>query len=123
MSIPVLGWVAGLVALASILHLRLAFAAPGVTLTVPVPLAVVAVLAAAIAVVLVLACRAVLRPGDLPGARRERAVGCRAGPDDDDAIEGQVLPFPPPGRAACASAAQGRARASAASCAGSSPST
>ena len=63
MPIPVLGWVAGLVGLASILHLRLAFAAPGVTLTVPVPLALAAVLAAAIAVTLVLACRAILQPG------------------------------------------------------------
>jgi hypothetical protein len=62
MPIPVLAWTAVLVALASILHLRVAFAAPGLTLTVPVPLAVVALLAAAIAAVLVLACRAVLRP-------------------------------------------------------------
>jgi hypothetical protein len=62
MPIPVLAWVAGLVTLASVLHLRLTFAAPGVTLTVPVPLAVVVVLAAAIAVILVLACRAVLWP-------------------------------------------------------------
>jgi hypothetical protein len=62
MPIPVLGWIAGLATLASILHLRLAFAAPGVTLTVPVPLAVLAILAAAIAAALVLAARAVLRP-------------------------------------------------------------
>ena len=62
MPIPVLAWVAGLVTLASILHLRLAFTAPGVTLTVPVPLAMAAVLAAATAAVLFLACRAVLQP-------------------------------------------------------------
>jgi hypothetical protein len=63
MPIPVLAWVAGLVTLASVLHLRLAFAAPGVTVTVPVPLAIIAVLATAIVAVLFLACRAVLRPG------------------------------------------------------------
>ena len=62
MPTPVLAWTAALVAVASILHLRVAFAAPGVTLTVPVPLAVLVVLAAAIAVALVLACRVILRP-------------------------------------------------------------
>ena len=53
MPTPALAWTAALVAVASILHLRVAFAAPGVTLTVPVPLAVLVVLAAAIAVALV----------------------------------------------------------------------
>ncbi|HEY1321684.1 MAG TPA: hypothetical protein VGF32_15615 [Streptosporangiaceae bacterium] len=61
MPLPVLAWTAALVALARILHLSVAFAAPGVTVTVPVPLLVIIVLAAAIAVVLVLACRSILR--------------------------------------------------------------
>ncbi len=63
MPIPLLAWTAVLVALARILHLRLAFAAPGVTLIVPVPLAIVAALVAAIAITLALACRAILQPG------------------------------------------------------------
>jgi hypothetical protein len=63
MPLPVLAWTAALVALARILHLSVAFAAPGVTVTVPVPLLMIIVLAAAIAVVLVLACRAILQPG------------------------------------------------------------
>lgn len=63
MPVPVLAWTAALVALARILHLSVAFAAPGVTVTVPVPLLIIIVLAAAIAVVLVLACRSILLAG------------------------------------------------------------
>jgi hypothetical protein len=63
MPLPVLAWTAALVALARILHLSVAFAAPGVTVTVPVPLLMIIVLAAAIAVVLMLACRALLLDG------------------------------------------------------------
>ena len=63
MPIPLLAWTAVLVFLARILHLSVAFAAPGMTVTVPVPLAVLAVLTAAAAAVLVLAFRSVLRSG------------------------------------------------------------
>jgi hypothetical protein len=63
MPIPAPAWIAALVTLARILHLSVAFAAPGLTVTVPVPLAVVAVLATTTAAVLVLAARSVLRPG------------------------------------------------------------
>jgi hypothetical protein len=63
MPFPVYAWTAVLVALARILHLRLAFATPGVTLTVPVPLAIIVVLAAVTTVVFALACKAILQAG------------------------------------------------------------
>lgn len=63
MSVTSLAWVGLIVGLARILNLRLAFAAPGVTLTIPVPLAILAALAAAIVITMVLACRSILAPG------------------------------------------------------------
>ena len=62
MPVPVLAWTAVLVFLARILHLRLAIAAPGVTVTVPVPQAALVAIGLTSVVLLALAGRAILRP-------------------------------------------------------------
>jgi hypothetical protein len=61
MPIHVLAWSAIAVVLASILHLSVAFTAPGVTVTVPVPLAMAVAVALAVIITLGLICRAILR--------------------------------------------------------------
>lgn len=63
MPVPVYAWAAVVLFVARVLHLRLAFAAPGATLIIPVPLLMLAGLGTAIAVVLFLAVRALVRDG------------------------------------------------------------
>lgn len=63
MPIPVYAWAAVVLFLARVLHLRLAFAAPGATLIVPVPLLAIGGLALTAAALIALAVRSLVRNG------------------------------------------------------------